>query len=545
MTERSGFIENEKSGGAGQSRAVGLFLLKRFDEAAAVYDELLKDNPDSLTFWINRELCRLQTRAPDTAFFDAMIRRVNDLPAQGYLCLAQILFDRGKNAEALVFVNHALAKDADNIDACLLKARLLDVTGENAELYDFMRSIYPRLKDDDRILCLAAYYSALLWNTRQAKFLMKKAMKANRPAVLQNDWLYSALIGADLNADIIKCGTEALKATDKNSAVWLALANAYTAASEYNIAAAAYAAFAKLAPIDDELRLNWAGVETANRNFDRAFDLLNGVSEMTETVFVRICAVLTDMVAADETPRAIEKAQMWRKERKGDADVDYFCDALTGADRTKPAPLSYVRLAGDLSAPDMAARCFDGEHCRIGRVVEIALSALKTPSGLSLDILDAGCRTGAAAEALSAFTAPDGTLTGVDISENMLDFAEQINLYDELVNVDFAAYCSKNKKKFDMVVCMDSLLYFADLTAVFKSIARALKTGGGFVFSVVPSEVAPCRLERNATFSHDAAFVQSCLKFAGFSVVKSFRENLFDSESRPETRLIFAARKPD
>ena len=34
MTERSGFIENEKSGGAGQSRAVGLFLLKRFDEAA-------------------------------------------------------------------------------------------------------------------------------------------------------------------------------------------------------------------------------------------------------------------------------------------------------------------------------------------------------------------------------------------------------------------------------------------------------------------------------------------------------------------------------
>lgn len=545
MTERSGFIENEKSGGAGQSRAVGLFLLKRFDEAAAVYDELLKDNPDSLTFWINRELCRLQTRAPDTAFFDAMIRRVNDLPAQGYLCLAQILFDRGKNAEALVFVNHALAKDADNIDACLLKARLLDVTGENAELYDFMRSIYPRLKDDDRILCLAAYYSALLWNTRQAKFLMKKAMKANRPAVLQNDWLYSALIGADLNADIIKCGTEALKATDKNSAVWLALANAYTVASEYNIAAAAYAAFAKLAPIDDELRLNWAGVETANRNFDRAFDLLNGVSEMTETVFARICAVLTDMVAADETPRAIEKAQMWRKERKGDADVDYFCDALTGADRTKPAPLSYVRLAGDLSAPDMAARCFDGERCRIGRVVEIALSALKTPSGLSLDILDAGCRTGAAAEALSAFTAPDGTLTGVDISENMLDFAEQTNLYDELVNVDFAAYCSKNKKKFDMVVCMDSLLYFADLTAVFKSIARALKTGGGFVFSVVPSEVAPCRLERNATFSHDAGFVQSCLKFAGFSVVKSFRENLFDSESRPETRLIFAVRKPD
>lgn len=545
MTRTADRIENVKTGGAGQSRAVGLFLSRRFDEAAAAYDELLKSDPDNLTFLINRELCLLRTRAPDAAFFDAMIRRVNDLPAQGYLCLAQILFDRGKTAESLVFVDHALAKDADSADACLLKARLLDMAGRDAELYDFMRSVYPRLKRDDRILCLAAYYSALLWNTRQAKFLIKKALKANRPAVLQNEWLYSALIGADLNADIIKYGVEALKTTDKNSAVWLALANAYAAAGEYDTASAAFAAFSRLAPIDDDLRLNWAGVETARRDYAKAFDLLDGVSTMTESVFARMCAVLTDMVAAGETAQAVEKARAWRGKRKGDADVDYFCDALTGADRTKPAPLSYVRLTGDLNATDLAARCFDAGRCRIGGVVENAMNALKIPTGLSMNVLDAGCRTGAAAEVLSAFTAPDGALTGTDISQNMLDFADETGLYDELVNVDFVAYCAKNKKRFDAVACVDALMYFSDLTAAFKAVAKALKPRGGFVFSVAPSQVAPCRLERNGTFSHESGFVESCLSFAGFSTVKVVRENLFDSESRPETRLVFAARKRD
>ena len=169
MTEEN-VLNNDNADGAGQSRAVGLFLLKRYNEAAAVYDDLLRQAPDNIAFWVNKMICVLQYSEPDAAFFNDMLQQISRLPAQGYLCLADVLYNLERHEEALIFVNKALESEPDNVDACLLKARLLDISGRSEELYQFICSFYPRLKRDERVLCFAAFYAVLFWNMEQADY---------------------------------------------------------------------------------------------------------------------------------------------------------------------------------------------------------------------------------------------------------------------------------------------------------------------------------------------------------------------------------------
>ena len=131
----------KQSEGAGQARALGLFLLKRYEEAASVYDDLLKKEPDNIVFWINRIICRLQYSAVNKTVLDQMINRVNDLPAQGYLCLAEMLSDFNRREDALVFVDKALEKDPENIDAYVLKADILEKLERADDLYRLMLSL--------------------------------------------------------------------------------------------------------------------------------------------------------------------------------------------------------------------------------------------------------------------------------------------------------------------------------------------------------------------------------------------------------------------
>ena len=81
MTEENVLTFN-RSESRGQARALGLFLLKRYKEAATAYDKLLKQDADNMVFWTNRMICQLQYSPANTAFFDQMIKHVNHLPAQ-------------------------------------------------------------------------------------------------------------------------------------------------------------------------------------------------------------------------------------------------------------------------------------------------------------------------------------------------------------------------------------------------------------------------------------------------------------------------------
>lgn len=544
MTEEN-VLNNDNAGGAGQSRAVGLFLLKRYNEAAAVYDDLLRRDPDNIAFWVNKMICVLQYSEPDAAFFNDMLRRVSRLPAQGYLCLADVLYNLERHEEALVFVNKALESEPDNVDACLLKARLLDISGRSEELYQFICSFYPRLKRDERVLCFAAFYAVLFWNMEQADYFLKKALKINKYSVLQNNFFYISLAAKNQEEKIVSFGAKALDNRENNPVVWLALGNAYAVLGQNEAAGEAYETLSRLTEISDDIKLNWANVLIEEKKFEQAFDLLNQISDFSDTLFLLMRDVLFAMRRTGRENEAREKAVFWRSMRPENPDVNYLCTAFLGEKTNESAPLSFVRLINEVYAVEQAERAADRKKYFGPEILDRAVQALKLPIGRSMNVLDIGCGSGAAADILSDFSRPAGTLTGIDVSDIALDFAVDKQVYNELEETDLISFCSADPEKYDLIAGLDSLFYFGDLTPVLTAVKTALKPGGIFVFTVRAAESGrDFDLDIYGRFKQGSRFVSECITAAGLDEKYQAEELLYRKTETEEIHChVFAVQK--
>ena len=544
MTEEN-VLNNDNADGAGQSRAVGLFLLKRYNEAAAVYDDLLRQAPDNIAFWVNKMICVLQYSEPDAAFFNDMLQQISRLPAQGYLCLADVLYNLERHEEALVFVNKALESEPDNVDACLLKARLLDISGRSEELYQFICSFYPRLKRDERVLCFAAFYAVLFWNMEQADYFLKKALKINKYSVLQNNFFYISLAAKNQEEKIVSFGVKALDDRENNPVVWLALGSAYTVLGQNEAAGEAYETLSRLTEISDDIRLNWANVLIEEQKFEQAFDLLNQISDFSDTLFLLMRDVLFAMRRTGRGNEAREKAVFWRSMRPENQDVNYLCTAFLGEKTNESAPLSFVRLINEVYAVEQAERAADRKKYFGPEILDRAVQALKLPIGRSMNVLDIGCGSGAAADILSDFSRPAGTLTGIDVSDIALDFAADKQVYNELEEADLISFCSADPEKYDLIAGLDSLFYFGDLTPVLTAVKTALKPGGIFVFTVRAAEGGrDFDLDIYGRFKQGSRFVSECITAAGLDEKYQAEELLYRKTETEEIYChVFAVQK--
>ena len=95
--------------------------------------------------------------------------------------------------------------------------------------------------------------------------------------------------------------------------------------------------------------------------------------------------------------------------------------------------------------------------------------------------LDLGCGTGAWGR---AFHKQTGHLTGIDLSENMIQIANRTKTYDKLIRKDILKYLTEDKTKFDLITAIDVLNYAPDIRPIFTQVANHLRAGGLFAFSV-------------------------------------------------------------
>lgn len=102
-------------------------------------------------------------------------------------------------------------------------------------------------------------------------------------------------------------------------------------------------------------------------------------------------------------------------------------------------------------------------------------------------VLDVGCGNGALLLAIAEVVAPDGTVTGLDISSPMLDVARQRATDRALGNVRFvhgdAQVAELEPLSFDIIVSRFGVMFFDDPTAAFTNLAATLRPGGRLVFT--------------------------------------------------------------
>ncbi|OAL27983.1 hypothetical protein AYO20_09605 [Fonsecaea nubica] len=100
-----------------------------------------------------------------------------------------------------------------------------------------------------------------------------------------------------------------------------------------------------------------------------------------------------------------------------------------------------------------------------------------------LQVLDAGCGTGLVGIELAKFGAQH--VTGLDISQGMLEVARKTGVYGALEQADLSLPIAKPDDAFDAVICVGTLTRGHVGPQVVKEFVRVVKRGGFIVATVL------------------------------------------------------------
>ena len=151
-------------------------------------------------------------------------------------------------------------------------------------------------------------------------------------------------------------------------------------------------------------------------------------------------------------------------------------------------------------------------------------------------LLDLGCGTGLTGEALRDM-AED--ITGIDISENMVEIAHEKDLYETLYVAEVEDFLEDNDDEpFDIITATDVLPYLGALEPLFFGAAENLNAGGLLIFSseTLPEETMagrPYMVGPHQRFAHAETYVRERLAATGFEVVEVTDINVRMQDGNP------------
>ena len=130
-------------------------------------------------------------------------------------------------------------------------------------------------------------------------------------------------------------------------------------------------------------------------------------------------------------------------------------------------------------------------------------------------MLDLGCGTGLCGIGLRPYV---DHLTGVDISQGMIEKAKERGVYDSLHLIDGIAFLRQAPTPFDLIIAADVLIYIGDLTELFHAIKLRLAPKGEFWFSVEECAGSGFEVALSKRYQHSAPYVARIAKISGLKV---------------------------
>ncbi len=161
-------------------------------------------------------------------------------------------------------------------------------------------------------------------------------------------------------------------------------------------------------------------------------------------------------------------------------------------------------------------------------------------------MLDLGCGTGLTGSALRDMCAHS---TGIDLSEKMVEMADERGVYDDLYVGELSDFLGDiDAPPWDLVVATDVLPYVGALDDFFAGAARCLDAGALLVFSseTLPDAVfagRPFMVGPHQRFAHSEDYVRRALAAAGIDTVSADPITVRHEEGAPIPGHLFVARR--
>ena len=462
----------------------------------------------------------------------ALYRRVLDLDPRQFDALhllGVIERQRGHPAHAVELIEEALRIDPQQARAhCNLGAALQDLgrTGDALASYEAALRLDP------------AY--ALAWDNRgntlrrlgrlaEALDSYERALGIN-PA-LADAWCHRAIALHDLgrHADAVASAEQALAARPAYADAFVALGHALQALDHHADSVDAYDRALALAPQAAE---SWCARGAALK---KAGDLAGALHSYDRALALRPDYALAEHYRA-HTLRALGQRDAavasYRRALGLGADADeirFALAALGEADQPAAAPADYVKHLFDQYAGRFDRHLVDV----LGYRTPALLDALLRPHLAALPVdaaLDLGCGTGLCAPFLRPLARH---VTGVDLSQKMLDKAAELDLYDDLACADIVDWLAERPASCDLAVAADVLVYIGDLAPLFARVRGALRAGGLFALSCEAlDDGRDHALLPSNRFAHALDYVTRTAQAARFDVVATGRAVLRQDHGR-------------
>lgn len=219
-----------------------------------------------------------------------------------------------------------------------------------------------------------------------------------------------------------------------------------------------------------------------------------------------------------KSDEAIAVYRQWQETDPDNAIARHMLAACSGESVPTRASDGYLREMFNAFAGSFD-QVLDQLDYRAPRLIAEAIDSLYPTPAANLQILDAGCGTGLCGVHLKPHAR---TLTGVDLSPEMLSKARGRGIYDAVTETELTAYMNARRNAFDLIVCADTLCYFGDIEPPLKAAVRALRSGGHMMFTleriVSHKPGQNYRLDPSGRYAHTDVFVRETLESTGFTI---------------------------
>lgn len=180
----------------------------------------------------------------------------------------------------------------------------------------------------------------------------------------------------------------------------------------------------------------------------------------------------------------------------------HMLNSLTGFTSKEP-PKEYVRNLFD----DYAESYDDSllNHLEYNLPFMVKEMILKVDDKIKYyeKAVDLGCGTGLAGKDLKSICS---SLTGIDISSNMVAIAKKLNVYNNFYVGDIVEKLTLINDTYDLFVSLDVLIYIGDLNSIFHAIRKRCNKNALFVFSVEIQDKGYSLL-KNARYAHSDSYI--------------------------------------
>ena len=251
--------------------------------------------------------------------------------------------------------------------------------------------------------------------------------------------------------------------------------------------------------------------------------------------------------AAGEAQSAATELQHVLARNPTNEEAAFLLSAIRKDGETARAPAKYVSRLFDDYAPRYEQHLREGLEYR-GPELLFELVTGSEPQR-TWNILDLGCGSGLCGR---TFRNIAGSITGVDLSSEMVRLSRETGCYDKLEQDDVLGFLAATQDTFDLILAADVFSYLGDLTEVVRLSASRLTADGALAFTAEAIESAsePSAAESDFAllstrrFAHRRTYLELVAARCGLTPVSIVERPLRRNPVQPVSGWICLFRKP-